>query len=588
MVYSARRLSAAWFEEPGGGTDHSLPSEHGFARKDSTSLTSTLHRVHRAFARRVDSAFGALERHPAFLILLLVVIYLPGAFAASAAKPLWHDELFTWYIAQAPTLSQLWAQSRNLDLNPPLVYWLTRLSFHLFGTGALATRLPEIAGFLLFLLASFQFVRHRLGALFGFFAASLLLAGKSLPLAVEARPYTLLLGLLAAALAAWQAARSSSRSGPRILLGVAVIGMLLSHIFAPLAIAALLAAECWAARRDGKPDYAILAALLLPLPIMLTYVPMLRAHAGAIYPGAFQPDANTIFEVYIASIDRELIILCLTALVVLLLFGRSRLEAGAPTEGPAWSFSSPEWVAIVGIMAFPLVLLGWLIFSHAAFFARYAAVETLGVVLLACALLARWTTFEGRRSRTAAGLAAVLALLISGQPFVAASELLSRRLYSPLRGYEPVPAPCEACEMSARPTAAGEVLPLVAASGLIYMEMNHREAPRTLARVFYLTDRQASAAIAHANIFERMDEVAAAFHLRGHVEPYRKFITQHPSFYVLGEYKYPEDWLLPELIHDGATLQLVHEFEPDSYRQTELYLVTLPLDQTDQNHRSRP
>ena len=125
----------------------------------------------------MDAAAAFGERYPAIAIVSITLLYLPGAFAASAAKPLWHDELFTWYIAQAPSLGQLWDQSRNLDLNPPLVFWLTRLCFHLFGTGALATRLPELAGFLLLLLATFQFVRRRLGVLFGFFAASLLLAG---------------------------------------------------------------------------------------------------------------------------------------------------------------------------------------------------------------------------------------------------------------------------------------------------------------------------------------------------------------------------------------------------------------------------
>ena len=520
-----------------------------------------------------------LERYPALAILLLILVYLPGAFAASAVKPLWHDELFTWYIAQAPTLAQLWAQSRNLDLNPPLVFLLTRLSFHFFGTGSLAARLPEICGFLLMLLATFHFVRHRLGMLFGLFAASLLLAGKSLPLAVEARPYTLLLGFLALALATWQAAHRSPRLLPRLLLLAAVTLMLLSHIFAPLPIAALLLAECAMAWRAGRPDYRTLLAMLLPLPIVFTYLPMLRAHAGGVYPLAFQPDANTIFEVYIGSIDRELIILLLTALLVLLLYGRSHLQAGTPLEGPAWSFDRGEWIAIIGILAFPLVLLAWLMVTQGAFFARYAAVENLGVVMLAAALLARWTGFGGRPSRAAAGLAAMLALLISGQPFVAAAELASARPYHPFRAYEPAYLECEACRISAQPSSEGKPLPLVAASGLIFLEMNHREPAATLDRLFFLNDPDAARSLAHASIFNRMDEVAGAFHLKGHVTSYRDFLALHRTFYVLGEYKYPEDWLLRRLLRDGATLELVRDFDSGAYRQTELYLVTYPATQ---------
>ncbi len=46
----------------------------------------------------------------------------------SLASPLWHDEI------------------RRVDLNPPLSYLLTRLSFDLFDVGMLQCRLPEIAG----------------------------------------------------------------------------------------------------------------------------------------------------------------------------------------------------------------------------------------------------------------------------------------------------------------------------------------------------------------------------------------------------------------------------------------------------------
>ncbi len=527
---------------------------------------------------RVLSTAGEIadwvERRAWIPLLVFVFCYVPAAFLASRDKPLWHDELFTWYIAQAPTLSSLWSQSRNLDLNPPLVYWLTRLSMHLFGTGALATRMPEICGFLLFLLGTFRFVRQRMGVLYGFFAAALLLAGKSLPLAVEARPYGLLLGFLTLALCAWQAARNAGSKRPYALaaLSAAVACMLLSHIFSVLAVAALLFAEVWTAGKTRKPDWGVLASLLLPLPIVASWMPMLRAHGGGIYPPAFQPDANTIFEVYIAAIDRELIILCLTALVVLLLGGRAHLKAGEPESGPAWFFTDAEWVAMIGILAFPLVLLGWIILTHGPFFSRYGAVANLGVVLLAAALLGRWTIFHGRLWRPAAAVGAVLALLISGLPFSALPEWLSARPYTLFRSYEPATQLCEVCALNAE----AKPLPMVTASGLIFLEMNHREPGSTLDRVFYLTDRQASTTIAHANIFERMAEVKEAFHLRGQVAPYRTFVATHPSFYVLGEYNYPEDWLLKKLMLDHARLQLVRETTPAAYRQTELYLVTMP------------
>lgn len=44
-----------------------------------------------------------------------------------------HDELFTFYMAQSPTFSHLLEEIRNIDLNPPLSYLVTRGWQQLFG-----------------------------------------------------------------------------------------------------------------------------------------------------------------------------------------------------------------------------------------------------------------------------------------------------------------------------------------------------------------------------------------------------------------------------------------------------------------------
>lgn len=512
------------------------------------------------------------------VITLLVALYLAAALASSREKPLWHDELFTWHIAQAPTVAGMLCQIRSLDLNPPLTYLLTRISFHLFGTGILATRLPEIFSYLFLLVAVYRFVCRRMGVCFATFAIALLLAGNSLPMAVEARPYSLLLGLLALALLAWQTAKERQVGRRTIslwLLGTAILFMMLSHIFAVFALASLLAAEAFLAVKTRCIDWPVLLALLLPSPAILTYMPLVRTHGAAIYPPAFQPDGATIFAFYIGAVESELVVLLLAALIVLLVSGPRRLQASPPAQGHAWSFAPAEWVVLIGLMLFPLGLLGWLAVHHGAWFPRYGAASLIGFALLAAALLARWTTYDGKRNPGAALAGSVVALLISAVPFAAIQEIASGRLRHPLLLGEPVLAPCDACTLSARPDAHGQLLPLVDASGLTFVEMNHRETGATLDRLFYLTDPAASRELAHANIFERMSEVADAFHFRGHVKPYRNFILEHPTFYVLGEYDYPEDWLLPQLVKDGATLQLLSYTRP-AYKQVQLYRVSFP------------
>jgi hypothetical protein len=117
-------------------------------------------------------------------------------------------------------------------------------------------------------------------------------------------------------------------------------------------------------------------------------------------------------------------------------------------------------------------------------------------------------------------------------------------------------------------------LPLVDASGLTFLEMNKREDPNLLARVFYLTDRDAAVKYAHATIFEGTEKLREYWPIRGNVEPYQEFVRKSPRFIVLGTPDYPEDWLIPKLLDDGAQLDFIGELH-NSYRDHLIFEVTL-------------
>ena len=65
---------------------------------------------------------------------------------------------------------------------------------------------------------------------------------------------------------------------------------------------------------------------------------------------------------------------------------------------------------------------------------------------------------------------------------------------------------------------------------------------------------------------------ASLFGFTSHTEPYRQFLAQHPAFYVLGTYDYPEDWLLRALQHEGARILVLGRVR-GSYKDHELYEV---------------
>lgn len=532
--------------------------------------------------QRAATALGYIanwcEQHPAWLIAAIVILYIPAVLDASRHKPLWHDELYTYFLSNSPTLHTMWAQSRVFDLNPPLIYSATRASLHLFGQSTLATRLPEIVSFLVALLALFAFVRRRMGALFAFFAVTIVMQSDIFQLATEARPYALMYAGFLVALLAWQRATQAPRpTWSLFVLPLAVATMLLSHVFSLAPLAALVAAELFRSLRSRRLDWPILLGLILPLALTILYTPLLSNHGTALYPVAFQPTGETIFDTYIHSIDRELIALLLTSVAVLALLGVAHLRGARPATGPRWFFTQPEWFALGSVLAIPLLLLGYLALKQGAFFIRYTGIVVWAVAVLTAALLGRWTmnreTATPQLDPRAALLGSVIVLLMSGLPFVIPQQIVAHELIPTRANIEPIPEPCQACALTAQRDAT---LPLVDASGLAFVEMNHRENDATLARLYYLTDREASASIAHANIFERMPEVVRAFALHGHSEHYAAFIALHPHFFVFGQHDYPEDWLIPKLLEDGAHLQLIHTTHDGYWRDTELYEVWLP------------
>ena len=519
--------------------------------------------LRKALRGALQRSGSALEAHSFIAFGLLLLIYLFAELGYSFDAPLWHDELFTFYIAQAPSLHAMLDQIRTVDLNPPLSYLLTRLSFHLFGAGTLQCRLPEIAGFALALLGVFAFVRRRAGNAFALLAAALLFGSRAGELVFQARPYGLMLGTSALALAFWQAASAPTRKGPprsswaELGLFFALTALLLTHIFGLFSWAALLVAEAVQSGRRRRVAPLRLAAMLLPLAATLLYLPMLQNHAKSAFPAAFQPTGNDIFLFYMGHVDRELICLWLSAFVIVLLAGKSWLRGSS-----SFVLTQAEWVAVCGLIAAPLILIGLLMLTHGAFFDRYGVIACLGTSVLFSVLFCFWT---GNRAG-AALVAIVIALLITGRLPNAVSTVSAAQVF---RHTEPRVVPLNISLLQ------DPRLPLVTSSGLTFLEMQRREPDPLLSRTFYLTDSSAALTQAHATIFEGMALEARLFPIRSHVEPYAQFVSEHPVFYVLGTYDYPEDWLLRRLQANGAQLQVLGRVE-GSYKDHELYKVQSP------------
>ena len=198
----------------------------------------------------------------------------------------WYDELFTFDIARSTSLQQLWNRLK-FDNHTPTVYLLSRLSMTVLGPTPLGLRqlASMMIEFYVGSMAILLYVKRKAGIAFAGVAVLMLwVAAPTLFYAVEARPYALVFASFACLLLSWDTA---IRAQPRglALFGIAISTLLLSaaHFFAPFTLFAFVAAEALRYWRRRKRDYALWAALLLPMLIMVIYIPLIRASKGIVF-----------------------------------------------------------------------------------------------------------------------------------------------------------------------------------------------------------------------------------------------------------------------------------------------------------------
>jgi len=496
-----------------------------------------------------DSAIG---------LAISIVVYLAMTFTP-AGRHLWFDELFTYWIAQAPSLSQLLKDVR-LDLQPPLSFLLVRGSIAMFGNSEFAARLPFLVFFLIGSLCLYRFVARRLRPVYGLLAMLVFWSTPFLSYATEARPYGLVIGFFGIAMLAWERAIQPRRSTLSILmLGLAVLGMMLSHFFSPFYIWPFCFAEMWRSYRSRQFDPGIWMALLVPAVVPIYYFSRVSAYHSMALPAVQQASPFKILAFFYHTLEPEGIILLLAVGVGLILTFRRERERVART-----ALMQPIDVAFTaGLLTMPVLLMTALIAIHGGFFPRYGTPTLFAYGLLIAFFVAMYTNIN----RLAA--AAACCVLLAG---ISGTEIVSTTLAT-LRTWGKKPA---ASVQTPPLERVRPDLPLVAASGLTFLEMNKYENPATLSRLYYLSDRDLALRYAHSTLFEgSFSELKKYFPVRANFASYRQFVADHPHFLVLGTPDYPEDWLIRRLLDIHATLDYLGSF-PVPYKDHDVYAVTMP------------
>ena len=451
--------------------------------------------------------------------------------ALATRRHLWHDELYTFYISSAASFGDCW-KCIQLDNHPPLYYVLARVAMSVLGKTTFAVRLPAMIALGLASLCLYLLVQKRLqSAAYGALAVLVFWSTNAFYFAAEARPYGLILAFFGLAMLAWG-------RGSVLALGFAVAGMMLSHFFAVFFLMPFLIAELVRFRQTRKVDWAVISALLLPCVIPFFF---LKLHSGEVFPPAFQAGVRKMASYYYWSLREEGWLLAVGFFAAVLIY---RLRTGEKPAGTL-KYSAVEMSFLTSLLLLPIVINGVLMFRHGAFFTRYSIPTLFAFPVLFVVLLAYWTNLNRPAALALCAAVACYMLWHEGRPIAKHSDF--SKVYPDL--------------------------PLVAASGLTFMEMDHEQPADTVSRLFYLTDMNLAVTYAHATMFENLfATMRECLPIRGHIEPFHAFVNEHHRFLVLGAPGYAEDWLLRYLMAQHAKLRLVGEF-PSESKDSQLYLV---------------
>jgi hypothetical protein len=484
------------------------------------------------------------------VLAALTLLYVAAVLEANR-RFVWFDELFTLDIAKAKTIPLIWQIIRKFDYQPPAGYLFSRFSMELFGKSPFGLRFPSMLEFYIGSMALFFFVRRKVGISYAAAAVLILWLGATFRYATEARPYALLMMSFSTLLLCWDLATTSEKR--RLALwGVAIsnLVMLSAHVFAPLSLFPFLAAELVRFWRTRKADFALWAALLVPIAAMILYIPLLQGYGSLYFPVEFQASLGKILYFYLSSIN--IISVALFAAVCAALI----VPQGKPWLGSARGWRPEEMVLLGLILLNPILLNIVLRWRHGAFWDRYA-ITTRAVIYIGMAILLGLRLAHNRY----AGYAAAAVLLV----FCVRTDVL---------GTSSNPTVKDASALA----AVRSELPLVDAGGVTFFEMNHYEKPDILSRLYFLKDRSLAMSYTHTNLFEDRgwggDGMKPYFPISASVRSYADFIHQHREFLVLGTYDAPEEWVLRKLHDDGARLTWLGAY-PLPYVDSNLYLVTL-------------
>ena len=484
-----------------------------------------------------------IDRHRFAALMLLAAAIVYSLAIRAAAKPFWHDEIFTILLAELPSLVDVHAAMRDgVDLAPPLNTLLTRAVHRAAGVGPIVTRLVPIVSFLAMLLVLFAFVRQRSNATTALTAALFPILTAAYRHSYEARAYALMMALFALALFAWgEAAAGRRRRRNLALLALALAAGMWNHYYAALTYVPIACGEAvrtWRSRRlDRGVLAAVAASVVASMPMLALGVAAAAQSATFWSPASLDQIVETYYFLLEPLMLRRFVVVLLILLVVI---GLSLFKKSGKLAEPH-QLALHEIAAIIAAVLVPAagVLLGVVVTG--VWVPRYGLPGIAGMSLAAAFAIPRSTRAELVLPLVLLYSTAELLLPVSrvGGPFEA-RPVLTAALKSP------------------GPTAI--------TGGLTYLQLWYYAPPELKPRLVYVADPPSARRLTRSDTIDLGLLALSRWTTVGAV-PFDVFSAQHRTFRV---YAYGSGWLLDRLRESGAELE-----ERDAEASARLYLVRL-------------
>ena len=478
-----------------------------------------------------------------------MLLTIPVQVHQAHITPFWYDELFTVHVSMLRTPEAIWRALLNgVDAMPPLYYWLNGWLSRLPVDPHIAFRLLPIAGFCLGMIGVYGFVATGFGAAWGLVAAMLLGLSPMALRAVEARPYTLIVGFLAVAAAIWQ--RADERWYWPPLLAVSLALAVAFHHLAIVGVGCFAAgelAEVLVARKLRWKIWLSLIVSAIPLLLMLPALLRFKATFGPHFWS--QPSFGSIATSYVdlsglpAGFVQVFIMLAGLAIVDFMLQHRRAGSAGL--DGPALSI--PETTLATGFLLLPPILIVFMKIQGGGYTQRYASPVVIGLAV-AFVFVLRFLSPAARPTWLACAL-----LLVSLR--TDAQRGLEGWSATPAAGFSPAAAAATTRDLESLVAryGVGDDLPIVLEEAHRYLPDAYYAKPALAKRLYFLADPTLALQFRDRDTDERnMRALSSAIPDIVQVADPAEFFRSHHNFIAIAG----EGWLTQYLLAQGSRLEL--------------------------------